>query len=861
MTRRPLPLERIRGLDLTPEGGLTSDEAAERRRRYGPNDISDRPPRAVLDLLRDTGRDPMIWFLLATGALYAGLGQVAEALTLLLAILPLAGMDAFLHRRTSASMEGLRRGLAATARVLRDGAVLDLPSRDIVPGDLVVVPAGRSVPADGLLIAGRGVQVDESALTGESFPAPKRPLSRLPEESAEPLVDGDHWLLAGTRLLTGEATLRVVYTAAETLHGEVVRSASPGARARTPLQRAIARLVRRLVMAAAAVCAAIAAARLLQGHGWLDATVSAVTLATAAIPEEFPVVFTFFLGLGAYRLARRKALVRRAVSVENIGRVTCICSDKTGTITEGRLRLARLLPVPPLDGDGLIVLAALACRREHGDPLDIAILEARATRKASACDPERIATFPFTEDRRRETAILRRADGRLVAATKGAPEHILEATALPEVERTEWLARVAEISDTGCKVIACAVREEEPTRRGGQERENVPERPSDLAEPAGGYRLAGLLAFEDPVRDGVREAIAACRNAGIRPIMVTGDHPSTARSVAQAIGLGGASPVVLTGDQAVLRLAAGTLSPTAIDVVARATPGEKLVLVKALQKAGEIVAVTGDGVNDVPALAAADVGIAMGERGTRSAREAAAIVLMNDSFETIVRAVAEGRQLLENLRRSFAYLLIIHMPLVLSAALVPLAGYPLLYLPIHIVWLELIIHPTALLVFQDLPPAGPAGPPPRGRRDPFFSRREIGFIGATGGLVTALVVAGFLRGLSGGGVGHGRALALAMLVCSWTLVMAVLSRLRTRTAWIAGTSSLLLTALLLQAPWTARRLHLDPLHPLDWVAAALGSLLAVGLPAALDKALERRSTSSPGPAAAPIDPSPTGAAS
>jgi len=282
VTRRPLPLERIRGLDLTPEGGLTSDEAAERRRRYGPNDISDRPPRAVLDLLRDTGRDPMIWFLLATGALYAGLGQVAEALTLLLAILPLAGMDAFLHRRTSASMEGLRRGLAATARVLRDGAVLDLPSRDIVPGDLVVVPAGRSVPADGLLIAGRGVQVDESALTGESFPAPKRPLSRLPEESAEPLVDGDHWLLAGTRLLTGEATLRVVYTAAETLHGEVVRSASPGARARTPLQRAIARLVRRLVMAAAAVCAAIAAARLLQGHGWLDATVSAVTLATAA---------------------------------------------------------------------------------------------------------------------------------------------------------------------------------------------------------------------------------------------------------------------------------------------------------------------------------------------------------------------------------------------------------------------------------------------------------------------------------------------------------------------------------------------------------------------------------------------------
>jgi len=836
--RRPLPLARVAGL-FDPDRGLGVSEVEERRRRHGHNDIAEAPTRAWLDLLRDTLSDPMIGFLLATGTLYAVLGQVTEAVTLLLAIVPLAGMDAFLHRRTRASLEGLRRHLASRATVIRDGGSLEVALRDVVPGDLAVVHEGEWFPADGVLLAGDGLQADESSLTGESFPAPKRRLAARPQDGDEPAVDGEHWVHAGTRLLTGTARLRVVYTGAETIYGGIVQSAVAGRRAPTPLQMAMARLLRWLLGGAVAFCILVAGVRLAQGHGWVDAVVSAVSLATAALPEEYPVVFTFFLGVGVYRLARRKALVRRAVSVENIGRLTCICSDKTGTITEGRLRLARVVPAAGLDERGVIEVAALASRPGSGDPLDTAILAALAvgaTRTAGAADPPaRLATFPFTEGRRRETGLFRRADGTLVAATKGAYEAVLEAATVDTAGRASWDATVIALSESGFKVIACATREGPidtgPGRADGAPAAAPARGDGAVAEPSGGFRIAGLLAFEDPVRPGVAEAIDLCRRAGIRPIMVTGDHPATARAVARTIGLGGGEPRVVCGDDLETGAAGGPAGGAILDpppdVIARATPAQKLLLVRGLQQRGEHVAVTGDGVNDVPALTAADVGIAMGERGTRSAREAAAIVLMDDNFGTIVRAVAEGRQLFANLRLAFDYLLTIHIPLVLSAALIPLAGYPLLYLPIHIVWLELLIHPTALLVFQEVPAGEPR---PRRRAEHFFSSIETARIVATGLAVTTLVIAGFVRGLQEGGAEHGRAVALAALTTSGTAVMLALTRLRTRPARVIAALGTLLSVALIQIPWAAERLHLMPLDLADWAIAIAGSAVAVGLP-------------------------------
>jgi Ca2+-transporting ATPase len=841
MARRPVPLARLAEL-IPSTHGLTQGEAEARRQEYGSNDIVETPPHPWWDLLRDTAKDPMLWFFAGVGVLYLVIGQRTEALTLLVAILPLLGMDFYLHRRTQASTAGLKTRLAATAKVIRDDSVTTIPAVELVPGDLVIIPPGEPFPADALVLEGAGLQVDESALTGEAYPVPKRPLDPMPRAAGDPLVEEDRWVFAGTRLLTGQAQVRVAFTGAETLYGEIVRSATQGTHELTPLQAAIGKLVRVLIGAALFVCVALAAVRLYQGHGWLDALISAVTLATAAIPEEFSVIFTFFLGVGVYRMARHQALVRRAVTVENIGRVSSICSDKTGTITEGRLRLEHRLPAKPLDEGRLLRLAALACRRDSGDPMDEAILSAA---NGDVPNPERLellATFPFTEDRKRETAILKGESGKLLVATKGAAEVILEMSELGAAARGSWHEEIARLAEGAHKVIAVASRE-------------IDALPGPGEEPDEGFEFAGLLAFEDPVRKGVAEAVQEATAAGIHPIMVTGDHPRTALAVAKSVGIGGEAPRLITGEELErMARAQGNGGFLGVDVVARAKPAQKLKLVRGLQAEGQIVAVTGDGVNDVPALQAADVGVAMGERGTRSAREVSSIVLLDDNFSTIVGAIREGRQLFENLRASFQYLLMVHIPFVVTATLIPLAGYPLLYLPVHIVWLEVMIHPTAMLAFQA--PAGGvlARRPHASGRARFFDLREWALIMVIGALISAMVMAGYLRSLEGvRNVEHGRAMALAVFTVTGAATAAALSRLGSRAAWIICAGTILSSVVLIQTPEMNRLLHLRALHGDDWAIVASAGLTVGCLPLAnrfLGRAKRTRSkTSSRGRAA------------
>lgn len=813
MTRRPIPVESLRDLAHA-ESGLRHATVAERQMRYGFNDVVSTPIPSWTRIVWRTLQDPMVWFLMAAALLFAVLGQHTEAIVLTFALIPLMGMDSYLHQRTQASIQGLAGRLASQARALRDSELMVIPARELVPGDVVEVKAGEFFPADGLVLTGHELQADESSLTGESLPVVKISLPSTARQERSANVT--HWAFAGTRLLTGTARVLIVATGATTLYGDIVRTALSGAHALTPLQKAVTRLVLVLLAAALCACVGLGVVRWLQGHGLADAFLSAATLAVAALPEEFPVVLTFFLGVGVLRLARRQALVRRAVAVENIGRVTCICSDKTGTLTEGRLKLSHIHPRAGVSERDLVRVAALASRAESGDPMDEALAPA-----AEAASVRRLATFPFTERRRCETAIVQMQDQRVQAVVKGAPETLLTMCTLDRASRESWLNQIAHYASTGHKVIAVA-------------RQDLPVSTDVAAEPRQGFELQGLLVFEDPVRAGVRDAIAECLRGGVRLLIVTGDHPATAQAIGREVGLGQGHPTValaeaITGDRE------GQLARRleGIDIVARATPAQKLALVKALQQAGEVVAVTGDGVNDVPALQIADVGIAMGERGVQSAKEVAAIVLLDDNFRTIVRAIAEGRQLFLNLQWSFLYILLVHIPLAVSAAVVPLAGYPLLYLPIHIVWLELLIHPTALLVFQELPASQALRPLARSAGLHFFSVRTWGLLLGIGLVLAAAVGFGFVGALAtGASDADARTLALAVLIVSSVSTVMVLSRLATRTAKWTVALTLATLPLFVHTPALAALMHLAPLSLTAWAlvlaVALLIALLTVG---------------------------------
>lgn len=825
--RIPVPRSRLPASFLEAVG-LPTSEVDRRRQQYGDNVILESPRRSPWARVRETAADPMLWFLVATSCVYFVLGETIEGVTLLLAIIPLTGMDALLHHRTRASTQGLESRLAARAIAIRDGREQEVPSRELVVGDLALVRAGEAFPADGVLVAvDDDLQVEESSLTGEAYPVRKRALDALPPGDS-PLLDSVHWGLAGTRALSGHGLLRVVRTGQDTLYGEIVRSAALGSHARTPLQVAIGQLVAVLAAVAAVLCVILAVVRWRQGHGWVDALVSAATLAVAALPEEFPVAFTFFLGTGIYRLARRQALVRRAVSVENVGRITTICSDKTGTLTEGRLALTQVHAAAEHSPEELLDVAVMASREEGADPLDAAILAEAKRRGLRSPERERVAVFPFTEERRRETGVWSEGSS-LRFATKGTPELVFELCGLSAPEAEQWLLRVDALARAGGKPIACAVLGLAPEAwRGG--------------EPTTGFTLVGVIACEDPIREGVPEAIRSCQEAALHTLLVTGDHPATAEAVARAIGLGSkGQPRVIVGEELDGLLAKEREKLLEVDVLARALPAQKLAVVRALQDLGEVVAVTGDGVNDVPALQAADVGIAMGERGTRSAREVASIVLLDDNFRTIVRAIAEGRQLFLNLRASFQYLLLIHLPLVITAAFIPLAGYPLLYLPIHIVWLELIIHPTAMLAFQAQAPSHGLRPLPRARRTRFFAARDWVTITLSGVIGTLAVTTGYLHSLSElGSDAHGRSMAVAILVLSSAGFAIVLSGLRTTVSRIVVCLTVLVSTALIQAAPLARLFHLEPLHLDDWARAVAGGALAC-LPLLVGRAAAARS--------------------
>ena len=751
------------GTDLSlPPGieGLTESEAQDRLAKDGPNRIVPEPRGRRIKRLLGPLADPMVLLLLIAAPTYLAIGDTTDAVVAFAALGPIAAVGWLLESRAERTLDKLRHLTAPTARVRRDGEWRDVPTEDLVEGDLVWLHEGDVVPADAAVVALTQLLVDESALTGESLPAAKM--------LAEAADDGRVW--AGTTVLSGRAAVRVTATGPATRYGRIGELVAGVRQPPTPLQRALAKLVGALAVVAAVFCAAVFAAELLHGHGWGQALIAAVSLAIAAIPEEFSMIYTLYLALGAWRLAQQRALVRRLPSVETLGSTTVICTDKTGTLTYGRLSVAGLWTVDGLrlpDGDlsaaeaELLDAAILACEPQPFDPLDVAIVEFAGSHQidvGAAQGGDLVADWPFDPAEKYLSHVWRGPDDHYQIAAKGSIEGLLHhAEISPSVRRAAEEANTTFASD-GMRVIGVAGA---PVARPTGDRE----------QDETGLRFRGLVAFSDPIREGVAEGLAQCRDAGIRVIMITGDHPATAHAIAEGLDLPHqAEGVDLIATGADL----DTADPEGIDrlassanVFARTRPEQKHLLVQALRRRGEVVAMTGDGINDAPALREADIGVAMGQRGTEVARESAVLILVDDNFATIVGAVRDGRRIFDNLTRAFAYLIAFHPSLLLGALIIPLLGRPLLLLPVHLVVLELLLHPVVSLVFQ----ADPADHdvmhrPPRPVGDT-LRLRAMWRPYSVGGVLAIGIVAEYLLALHAGWpVDQARALGFATLLSS-----------------------------------------------------------------------------------------------
>jgi len=790
--------------------GLTTSEAQRRLARDGPNTIVPEGRAGRLKRLLGPLTDPMVALLLLAAPTYLLIGETTDAVVALIALGPIAAVGWLLESRAERTLERLRRLTAPTAEVVRDGTVRSIQAEELVVGDLLQVREGDVVPADAETVELTQLLVDESALTGESLPVGKSPTGN----------HDDAMVWAGTTILSGRAVVRVTATGSATRYGRIGTLVAAAASPRTPLQHALARLVRALAVLAAVFCAGVVVAELLHGDGFGDAVIAGVSLAIAAIPEEFSMIYTLYLALGAWRLSQQRALVRRLPSVETLGSTTVICTDKTGTLTHGRLAVAGIATATGTRRDGgtptpgeiaLLKAAVRACEPEPFDPLDIGIVDyARRhgidAQRVHAADL--IRDWPFDPVGKYLTHVWApgEAGGPVQVAAKGSLEGILDLTEPTSRSRRQLTDANDAFTRDGMRVIAVAA---------GHTTLDTTSRDADEAD----LHLLGLVAFSDPVREGVSEALGACRTAGIRVIMITGDHPATAHAVAEGLDLPHQTAgvdLIATGDDL------DTADPDGLDelvrtanVFARTRPEQKHLLVRALRRNGEVVAMTGDGINDAPALREADIGVAMGQRGTEVAREAAALVLLDDNFATIVAAVRDGRRIFDNLTRAFAYLIAFHPPLLLGALVVPLLGKPLLLLPIHLVVLELLLHPMVSLVFEAEPAdADVMDRPPQTVGDA-LRLRTLARPYAAGLTLAALVIGAYLTSLAAWPEDEARALAFAMLLAAQPVLLLSM-RSPHRALWSSGRrwTPMLVGVIIVMAAVTLSVVYVEPLADL-----------------------------------------------
>lgn len=732
--------------------GLCSAEAVSRLKQNGPNLLPGSQPKTFLSIVLGVVREPMFLMLLVAGTIYLVLGDRSEALFLLAFVFMVIGITLVQEHKTQRALESLRDLSAPRALVIRDGAEIRIPGREVVVGDLLVLHEGDRIAADALLMEGQ-LSVDESLLTGEAVPVNKLPYSFISVSDAKtPDPDAVSSLFASTVVTKGVGLAVVQAIGTDTAVGHISQSLAATGEVPSGLQKASRTLIRNLsLIAIGLACALVIINWLLNDRSFLESLLSGIALAMATLPEEIPVILTVFLALGAWRITKIKVLTRRIEAVEALGAISILAVDKTGTLTQNRMQVAELAvdneAFVAAREDGLpeifhplVEFAMLATPADPFDPMEKAIqsfgrIRLRDTEHLhDGCDP--VFQYELSAQIMAMTRIYSDIDPSLhLLATKGAPEAVADLCHLPENRRRDIHHRVEAMAARGLRVLGVARGE----LQAGDTDPAWPKSQHDFD-----FTFLGLIGFMDPPRPEVPAAIAECRSAGIRILMLTGDHPATARAIARQVGLSERAEII-TGDE-IVSLDNDILLRRLrdADVCARMQPEQKLRLVQLLQQNGHVVAMTGDGVNDAPALKAADVGIAMGERGTDVARESAALVLLDDSFSSIVAAIRQGRNIYDNITKATRFVFAVHLPIIALTLIPALLHWPVMLMPVHIVLLELLIDPSCAIVFEAEPAAADIMTrPPRNLKANPFTAGNIGFALLQGSGITLILLAGY----------------------------------------------------------------------------------------------------------------------
>lgn len=823
--------------------GLSQTEASRRLQEEGYNEIPSSKGRSIFATTGDVLREPMFLLLLACGTIYLFLGDSHEAVMLLGFVFVVMGITLYQKRRTERALEALRDLSSPRALVIRDGQRKRIAGRDVVREDILVLAEGDRVPADSVILSGSNLATDESLLTGESVPVEKTvwdgssPFTRPGGENAA-------CVYSGTLVVRGHGIAQARAIGNDTEMGKIGKALQNVQIEGTNLQKEIGRLVQKVAIIGLFLCLAIVVLYGLTRGNWLHGVLAGITLAMALLPEEFPVVLTIFLALGAWRLSRQQVLTRSVPAIETLGSATVLCVDKTGTLTMNHMSIRNLvvdgryydaggesLQSLPEETHTIVEFGILASQRDPFDPMEKAFHELGNRHLANSehlhADWALERGYPLTPGLMAMSHVWKSPTGQdYVLAAKGAPEAIADLCHLAPERTHQIAAQVAIMAKEGLRVLGVS--------RGTYRPQPLPGEQHDFH-----FEFLGLVGLADPVRANVPAAVEECYTAGIRVVMITGDHRETARCIARQAGLGPLDEVV-TGPE-LDQMDDGELRERVkrVNVFARMVPEQKLRLVKALKANGEVVAMTGDGVNDAPALKAAHIGIAMGGRGTDVAREAASLVLLDDDFSSIVRAVHMGRRIYDHLQKAMTYIVAVHVPIAGMTLIPVMFGWPLVLLPVHILFLQLVIDPACTLVFEAEPEEDEVmRRPPRNPKESLFGMRTLGIGLLEGSAVLFIVLAVYLLALYGW-----KDEKDAKALCFTTLVLANLGLIFANLSWsksiqatlrspnpalwwvIAGT--LFFLTLVLYVPLLRDSFHFSILHPGDLAICIAGGALSI----------------------------------